>query len=455
MPFARNSLYGWGVCRISMPRASRDIFGETRAGAPSLPAAFQSREEFLQPFSALWTGLIKRDLPARTSLVVSSTALAAIILFSLSSLLIPRFVEETLPESVEIAARLMEEPLRVPTAVPRPRLAENKPALKPRPMPALPKREIVAVPLQDKPLSVPTSRKVVVDRTREIELSAPEEVPRNFDLTSERFEALPETGSRSKNFNDTPPAENLASAATVTRSYRIKKGNGAGGILPQGRVFVSAAAGTMVDLPSVQGIKYDFGRSYSQGDGGAPLSGRSFSPDVPSGEAAIGSSRQVARTYQVSGSSSGGISSLPGSTGEFAVGSGRSNEQEVDIPIAGGSGSRNAFANFQTRQTSAAPESGNVSFVAGMDAGPLDPALWVSLNQLGACVDQSEEDRLRTRLATMLETEGRCRTGNMIFIFKYPQDGWTMQVSLYNPIDFADKCSALLAAIECIHNSKQ
>jgi len=29
-----------------------------------------------------------------------------------------------------------------------------------------------------------------------------------------------------------------------------------------------------------------------------------------------------------------------------------------------------------------------------------------------------------------------------------------MQVDLYNPVEFADKCAALEAAIECIHHPK-
>lgn len=455
MPFSRDSLYGWGGCRVPMPRASRDIFGEALAEESSLPAADPRQEEFFQPFSAIWAGLIRRDFPARTSLAVASTALAAIVLFSLSSLLIPRFLEDAFTEPVEILARFMEEPPQVPPAVPRPRLAREKPALKPQPLPALPKRENVAVPVQEKPQSVPTSRKIAVHRTKEIALAAPGELPRSYDLTPEHPEALPETASRSKAFDDARSAENLGGATAVAKNFRIKKDNGAGGILPQGRVFVSAAAGTMINLPSAKGIEHDFGRPRSQGDGGAPVSGRSFSPDAPSGEAAIGRVGQVARTYQVSGYSSCGIAAIPGNSREFGTGPGRSNEPDVDISLAGGSGPHTSSATSQAMQTSAAPKGGNVSFVTGIDAGSLDPALLVNLNQLGACVDQSEEDRLRTRLATMLDKEGHCRTGNMIFIFKYPQDGWTMQVSLYNPVDFADKCSALQAAIECIHHSKQ
>lgn len=452
MPFDRDSLYGWGICRVPMPRANRDIFGDGRAGAPKLPEA----ERFFQPFYAIWGGLIRRDFPARRLLAVVSTALGAVVLFSLSSLLIPQILEETAPKPVEIVARLMEEPLQVPAAVPRPQLAGKKPALAPRPLPELTKREIVAVPVQSKPPAAPASRKIAVDRTREIELLAPGEMLRNFDLSSERSDALPKTASRSDAFYDASPEENPSGATAVTKNYRIEKGGGAGGVLPQGRVFVSAAAGTTVDLPSVRGIKHHFGRPRSQGDGGAPVSGRSFSPDAPSGEVSIGHTGKVGRTYQVAGGTAGGTSGMPGNSLKFGIGPwGRSNEPDVEIPVAGGSGARTPSGISQIVESAAAPKREKASFVTGIDAGSPDPSLLVSLNQLRACVDQSEEDRLRTRLATMLETEGRCRTGNMIFFFKYPQDGWTMQVSLYNPIEFADKCSALLAAIECINHSKQ
>ncbi len=439
MPFARNSLYGWGVCRVLMPRASRDIFADCCAEESGGLAPDQRRETFLLPFSTVLAGLVRRDFPARTSLAIATTALAGIVLLSLSNLLIPRFFEETIPEPVEIVARLMEEPLPVPQA--------------------LPKREIVAVPVQDKPRAIPSPEKIVVEartnRPREINLPVPSEVSRSYDLPQERPALLPEPVNRSMSINAASAAAKLAAATAVKKNYRIKKDSGTGGVLPQGRVFASAAAGTIVDLPSASGIKHDFGRPRSQGDGGAPVSGRSFSPDTPSGEVAIGRSGQVARTYQVSVGPAGGTSAIPGNNRQFSNGAGRPGEPAADIPVAGGSGPLTLTAVPGGQKTSAAPTGGKVRFVTGIDSGALDPALLVSLNQLRACVDQSEEDRLRTRLATLLEKEGRCRTGNMIFFFKYPEDGWTMQVSLYNPIDFSDKCSALLAAIECINHSKQ
>jgi hypothetical protein len=99
------------------------------------------------------------------------------------------------------------------------------------------------------------------------------------------------------------------------------------------------------------------------------------------------------------------------------------------------------------------PPDSSVTFVGEGEAGA-DPNLFISLNQLGACVDQSEEDRLRTELAIRLDDGGVFPCGEMKFHIDYVETGQTVQMRIYNPRDFADKCAALLSAIECINHSK-
>jgi outer membrane biosynthesis protein TonB len=445
-----------------MPRSSRDVYADRRTGKSSGRHPERRRQIFFQPFPAAFTSLMRQDFPTGTSLAVASAALACIVLFSLSSLLIPRPLEEVLPEPMEIAARIMEEPLPEPPPVKKPPLpqelvVQEKPALKPKPMPVSPKRKIVVAAVREKPAVVPPPQKVVVRAqpkpVREVELIVPEQAQRSYDLPQDRPARLPEAPSRSTALNAAPRVEQVASAPAIRKDFRIDRDSAASGALPLGKAFVPAAAGTTVELPSVDGIKQDFGRPHSQGDGGAPITGRSFTPDSPSGEMFVGGTGPVSKSYQASGSA-GAIAAAPGTRQKFSTGLGEPGaEPAVDLPLAGKTARRAAAGTLQGQET-AAVSGGAVNFVSEAGGGALDTSLLVSLNQLSACIDQSEEDRLRTRLAVLLEGDGQCRSGEMIFLFKNPDTGWTMQVNLYNPIDFSDRCSALLAAIKCINHPK-
>jgi hypothetical protein len=99
------------------------------------------------------------------------------------------------------------------------------------------------------------------------------------------------------------------------------------------------------------------------------------------------------------------------------------------------------------------PADSAVNFVGDGDASG-DPNLFISLNQLAACVDQSEEDRLRTELAVRLDSNIVYPCGQMKFDIKNVETGHTVWMRIYNPRNFADRCAALSSAIECLTNSK-
>ena len=120
--------------------------------------------------------------------------------------------------------------------------------------------------------------------------------------------------------------------------------------------------------------------------------------------------------------------------------------------MASGRGVPTAASGPVSAAGSGPPESA-VHFVGDGEAGA-DQNLFISLNQLDACVDQGEEDRLRTELAIRLDEGGIFPCGQMKFHIDYVETGQTVQMRIYNPRDFADKCAALLSAIECIDHSQ-
>jgi len=82
----------------------------------------------------------------------------------------------------------------------------------------------------------------------------------------------------------------------------------------------------------------------------------------------------------------------------------------------------------------------------------IDPSHLISLKQLRVCADPEEEFNLKTKLATLLDGPSKCLVNGMIFFFKYPESGYTLQVDIYNPQGelLTNRCSVLHSAIESI-----
>ena len=462
MPIFGGSFYGWGVFRMLAPRSSRDIYADRRTRDVLHDGPERRRRLYFQSFPGMWIGLMRRDFPAGRVLTVGFVSLASIVLLSLTSLLVPRAMEADSPPSVEIVARLLEEPMSPPpievASVPPP-VIQEKPAPPPEPVRALPepKRHPIRVVPREKPLEVSLPEKAVAlqaVKAAEVQLPAPN-VAQRYDLPQSTPLALPEQLNRPMESRTDPPIHQPTAASYRRHNYQLDSEIGSQGALPRGRSFSPTAAGTTIDLPAATGLKNNPGRPRSQGDNSAPVTGRAFSPQGAAEEVTIGRVGPTGNAYRVAAAANEPVGPVPVSEKNQIGGLGRSStEILVDIPDASGRQlSRSVGLSRGPVTTAAMPDSSTHS-ISDARGGEYDPSLLVSLNQLRGCIDQSEEDRLRTELATQLEREGQCRSGAMVFFFKFPETGWTMQVDLYNPVEFADKCAALEAAIECIHHPK-
>jgi hypothetical protein len=462
MPFFGGSFYGWGVFRISVPRSSSDIYADRRTRKLIHDGPERRRGLFFSSFPGIWIGLMRRDFPAGRVLTVGFLSLTSIVLLSLTSLLVPRAMEEDTSPSVEIVARLLEEPMSPPpievASVPPPAIRE-KPAPPSEPVRSLPepKRHPIRVVPLEKPPESSLPEKVVALQTvkaAEVQLPTPK-IAQRYDLPQSTPLALPEQLDRSMASRTDPRIHQPVAASSRHKDYRLDTEIDHRGSLPRGRSFSPTAAGTTIDLPAATGLKKHTGRPRSQGDDSAPVTGRAFSPQGPAEEVIIGRVGPTGNAYRVAAAANEPGGPVPVPEKNQVGGLGRpSTGIPLDIPDPSGRElSRSAGLSRGPTTTATMPDS-SIHSISEARGGEYDPSLLVSLNQLRACIDQSEEDRLRTELAILLERDGQCRSGAMIFFFKFPETGWTMQLDLYNPVEFADKCAALAAAIDCIHHPK-
>ncbi len=109
MIFQQESLYGWGVCCIPMPRSTQDILSDRRKRVNK--GIYRERRRNAERQSALKivSGLLAHDVHwPRTFLTISVSALSVILVF-LSSFLIPVLPEPKRAEPVEIEISVKKE----------------------------------------------------------------------------------------------------------------------------------------------------------------------------------------------------------------------------------------------------------------------------------------------------------------------------------------------------------
>ncbi|OEU50957.1 MAG: hypothetical protein BA871_02485 [Desulfuromonadales bacterium C00003096] len=478
MEFGKESLYGWGVCQVPMPRAQNDIYADRRSGQH--PMAFPDRRtnRFFRPFAIIFAAILHEDLPLLQTIFVVLLAILMLLSFGLVTLPVPPLVETLVPEPIEIVTRMLEEPLVEPPPVAEPlrvkaqpeplpvivkQPVQPKPVVKkvqpePKKLLSLPPAKVLPRPRKlpqkvvlpvEKPAQMPkkaVTLAVPVRQAPTLTTPAPTRQTREYTVATAPQPRLvterPVLGRRSKESPVTSPK------ASPSADYRLKPSVSGQQAQLQAKQFSPTAPGTTVDLPSTSRSRSDFSMPRSQGGHAVSRAGRSFAPEPGQSPVDIAAVGQVGGSY-TSSSSQTASPLVSGKVGDF---SGPAATASVQLPTASGHGVTAVSRSMDSAAGSGPPDS-SVNFVGEGEAIP-DPNLFISLNQLGACVDQSEEDRLRTELAIRLDVGGEFPCGEMKFYIDYVETGQTVQMRIYNPREFADKCAALLSAIECINHSK-
>lgn len=477
MEFGKESLYGWGVCQVPMPRAQNDIYADRRSAQETVDFPDRRTNRIFRPFAIIFAAVMREDFPAMHTVLVVLVSTLLLLIFGLYTRPDSLVVEPPEAEPIEIVTRMLKEPVVEPVVPIEPVLVKQEPEplpvkeeaaeqpkpivkqvqVKPKKVLALPPARILPKPLKvqekvvlpvEKPLPMPkktVTLAVPEQKTPVLAPPAPSRQAKKYTVSSTPQPRLvsdsPALGSRRQK-----PV--VAPKATAAVDYSLKPSSSGQQALAQAKRFVPTAPGTTVDLPSTSGSRSDFSMPRSQGGHAVAKAGRSFAPQPGQSPVDIAAVGQVGGSYAAPGSSTAAPLAAD-NVGDF---SGPAATASVELPAASRRGAAAVSGSLDSAAGSGPPAS-SVNFIGEGEAGA-DPNLFISLNQLEACVDQSEEDRLRTELAIRLDDGGVFPCGEMKFHIDYVETGQTVQMRIYNPRDFADKCAALLSAIECINHSK-
>ncbi len=477
MEFGKESLYGWGVCQVLMPRAHNDIYADRRSGQHQMAFPDRRTNRLLRPFVVVFATILREDLPLLQMVFIVLFAIFMLLSFGLVTLPAPPLVETSVPEPIEIVIMMLEEPfvepppvvepLRVkaqPEPLPvtvkqpvQPKLVVKKVQSQPKKLLSLPPAKVLPqlrkVPKKvvlslEKPAQMPKKAFTLAVPVRQAPMLttlAPTRQTREYTVATAQQPRLvterPVLGRRSKESLVTSPK------ASPAADYRLKPNVSGQQAQLQAKQFAPTAPGTTVDLPS-SSSRSNFSMPRSQGGHAVAQAGRSFAPEPVQRPVDISAAGPVAGSYGDS-SSQALAPVVSRKVGDFA---GPAATASVELPTVSGHDVA-AVSSSAVSASGSVPLASAVNFIGDGEASG-DPNLFVSLNQLAACVDQSEEDRLRTELAIRLDEGGVFPCGQMKFYIDYVETGQTVQMRIYNPLEFADKCAALLSAIECINHSK-
>ncbi|MGE4545568.1 MAG: hypothetical protein AB7D06_15835 [Pedobacter sp.] len=463
MIFLKESLYGWGVCNIPQPRATIDIFDDRR-GLPHQTTPMERRCYGAHlGFWSMWSALVKRDLPALQVFLVFAVSLCMIILFGLASLYLPVIEQEEQPP-LEILAMVLEEPAAVlppivepkVAPVPQPELSQNKPVVLPLPKPVEPPPPVVLAPPKKTVSKLPTRVVALPEQTVEkTVLPGPRSVTRQYQESKVVAGPVPD-GKISTSFAPRSQQDTLVASTSLGDRYEQTPAVSATALPKRKQSGLAVASGTNVDLPSTGGMQKNFKIAHSTQSMRGNGSAKTFVAGNAGTDISIRSAARVGGDFtdplNKGVTSAGTPSGTKRSVGERVGMIGGT--KGVEMPVLAGVGKASGSLNG-TQQSASNPSgdglvSGSVSF-NGVDDGYYDPARMISLNQLNACIDPNAEWPLKTSLAAALDTNGKCSIRNMVFFFKNTENGYTLQVDVFNPENFVDRCEALRTAIQCIN----
>jgi len=495
MMFLNESLYGWGVCNIPMPRSSYDIFSDRRKKNGRVSIFSKHRQSELPGILTSISGLFAHDVPWFQTVTVCVFGLLSIVFILLISKMLPEFVQKEMPEPIEIIIQTIKEPpkkIKAPVPdVPKPIIEKKvieeitppKSVVKVRPEREKPQYVVKKEPLPEvKPKPVPEETIPAIRIQPRIKKKAPEQkkmyVPQ---ITSLEKMAQPEDlnvsvpADRKERYNnkERPPKENEPEPSDRLTDFVSKD-----------PVDPSIAVTAQVAQKNYR-AEVERRDVMVPSEGSEPLLMTTRAPDEP-----ISSAKPTQREYKdqerkqsmtVLTDTSGPILTVLDNPDPTISPVERTQKnytatdeaRDVKLPLdETGSllpqpdvsatevdtinrSQKNYEADMLDSQKPKTAESKFISF-DHIIISEIDPSQLISLRELAVCADPEQEFRLRTKLAVLLQEPTRCESKGVLLFFKYPESGYTIRVEIYNPggVVLEDRCSVLQLAVECINDQK-
>ncbi|MDK2849213.1 MAG: hypothetical protein PWP34_2566 [Desulfuromonadales bacterium] len=465
MIFLKESLYGWGVCNIPQPRVTRDVFADRRMRHVPVEEERRLRRAGIG-LLALCRLLLRRDLRVLQTLSVVALSLSMIILFGLAGLFLPLPEEEENPP-LEILAMVMDEPIIEPPPVvrdaepqtvqhPEPNKAVVQERANPAPKPVEPPPAVKPLPVEKvEPTLPPRVVSLPAKPEDAISLPGPQTTVRQYRESIPAPGPMP-AGKPDAGFDASATKEPVIASARVGNRYQNTPETSVQSLPKRRQTRFSTGTATEVDLPSSGGLGKNFTMAHAaqslRGTGNARL----FVPGNNNSDVEIrGAVGIPGGVEDVAGDAA--ITVAPSQHDKRGVGERVGmvgGTEDVDIPVLVGTGSASGSLGGRDPISANPAGDGSVSgkvVFNGVEDGHYDPAKMISLNQLKACIDPNAENPLKESLAAGLDADEKCSVRNMVFFFIHPENAYTLQVDIYNPENFIDRCDALRTALQCIN----
>jgi len=492
----KESLYGWGVCDIPMPRSAHDIFADRRK---KNNRHLNHRSPEQPGILAFISGLFIHDVPWLQILLQSIMALLCIVFIFLFSKMIPVFQDNQIPQPVDIMIKVIEDiaPPKAPPVqkAPVPLKKENlaqrtNPViiLKPESSPEeiLPDVRIHRriKPKPQKAAKNQAPKTVSFDKIAQseaINISIPREHKDKYNIKRTNVAATenkPRQPDSITEFNPLPSEDQnvlVSSSNGFKKKYKVSKVN-RDRVAPSNRAVSSL---TPVDVPVA--VIYPAKRSqknytvYAPGQNKAMPFDRSAAlltqPNVPGETVSYANHSQ--KKYEIDAISRDQIatavkisdsrpfaSSLPVDSEEIAL----SEPDQADVryltkknatvyrsPTAPHAGSQPQFLAAQKDKTLeeerlTIPTIGSFAKPAPRSSKSMQRVIGSNPHRqshdFSGAIDELDPAYLislkalavcLTKLATLLGGPAKCESNGIHFFFKYTETGYTIKVEIYNP----------------------
>jgi hypothetical protein len=482
MMFPEESLYGWGVYEIRMPRAVHDIYSDKWKNIFKTPCSGK-RKAGSHPWRLFNTSRIFiDDFPWGQTLLL--TLLSALVLASISVInsALPRNQDEQLSKPVDIIISVLEEEDRRNISPTNP--------IKEKQLPTTDydhvEQEVVAKPVAEEPqqiimtelkdtdrVSQRTGSKVVnnfVSRKNNkpaIHSVHAGRLRRKYESSVSNLEKsrtpqqMPSTAPFA--FNRLAETAEVALPNTDQANHRpALKGNGSR--LPRQAAPLSTdqlisfqpqeRKENPILKPQTQARSFSTRPPQRHSGSQGTVRGTKFATpqqQIPVLDATLPKRRLSDERYVFAEKARHQSQTEQNTNQKFSLQPRK--QQESLLPISPAM-TKSVSKDFRPPQKSSTSLARAPDFSAEVLPDEIDPSHLISLTEFKVCTDPEEEFRLKTQLAIRLDGPSWFKAGRVLFFCKYPESGYTMQVAVYNPQRriFKDRCEVLQLAVKVIRD---
>ncbi len=446
MMFLKESLYGWGVCDIPMPRATYDIFSDRRKKSILLHFLPDRRNPAVKHDTLLnISRIFIHDVPYLHLLIVSILSISCIAFIYIASKIIPQQSAKQISRVVDITIQMFEDVKNEKEIIKKKLLLEKKE--KDKPEPKLPAK-----------VTVKEKRKPILTIK---EKAIPEEIlpdtKRRPKIQKKTLTYAQPDIPKTSTFDKSVRSDEISIRAPLSKKQKFKINQAQSELSPfETKTSIKQRDNPVEIMFQSKSSQRNYAISRKDQDIGAPV--KVFTPGQPveSDEISLLETDRTKKRYSSEKNVRPSKAQALPQTGSNLLAFPRQKDTRIqgeDLYIKPPGRSRTATN--QAKRSEANLMHAKLPDLSGsITIDGIDPSQLISLNEFNVCIDPEEEFRLKTQLATLLDKPDRCGINGILFFFRYTKSAYTIKVDIYDPRGTlsGNRCSVLQLAVECVKN---